>query len=55
MSEDETRMYRPSEKVPESGIHDCTCGESHQAFTSADVKGHTFPPRPTVAPASDGT
>lgn len=44
---DETRMYRPGETVPESGIYECTCGKSHQAFTSTDVKGHTFPPPPS--------
>jgi hypothetical protein len=46
MGDDATRMFRPGERVPESGIYECTCGESHRAFTSTDVKGHTFPPPP---------
>jgi hypothetical protein len=46
MSDKETRMFRPGETVPESGIYICTCGDDHLAFTSTDVKGHTFPPPP---------
>ncbi|MEU4094485.1 hypothetical protein [Streptomyces sp. NPDC026673] len=43
---DETvRMHRPGEKVPVSGIYECTCGNGHR-FTSTDVHGHTFPPVP---------
>ncbi|SNT34616.1 hypothetical protein SAMN05216252_121136 [Actinacidiphila glaucinigra] len=40
-----TRMHRPGEKVPASGIYECTCGQGHR-FTSTDVLGHTFPPVP---------
>ncbi|MDK1348957.1 hypothetical protein QNO09_38055 [Streptomyces sp. 378] len=36
--------YRPGEKVPESGIYQCDCGQSHEYST--DVKGHPFPPLP---------
>lgn len=28
--------------VPESGIYECDCGQSHEYST--DVKGHRFPP-----------
>lgn len=30
--------------VPESGIYECDCGQSHEYST--DVKGHRFPPAP---------
>ncbi|WUH72026.1 hypothetical protein OHB13_37915 (plasmid) [Streptomyces sp. NBC_00440] len=42
-----TRTFRPGEKVPVSGIYECTCGQEHRAFTSTDVRGHTFPPPPS--------
>jgi hypothetical protein len=40
------QMFRPGEKVPQSGTYECTCGQSHQVFTSTDVRGHAFPPPP---------
>ncbi|MDX2705049.1 hypothetical protein ACFYYN_41810 [Streptomyces sp. NPDC001902] len=42
-----TRMHRPGEKVPASGIYECTCGQGHRfTITSTNVQGHTFPPVP---------
>jgi len=42
--DEKTRMHRPGEKVPVSGIYECTCGKHH--LMSTDVKGHIFPPVP---------
>ncbi|MEU0118648.1 hypothetical protein ABZ137_34440 [Streptomyces bobili] len=36
------QIYHPGEVVPESGIYECDCGQSHEYST--DVKGHRFPP-----------
>jgi hypothetical protein len=43
------RTHRPGEKVPVSGVYECTCGKSHR-FTTTDVRGHTFPPVPAGCP-----
>ncbi|TQJ85264.1 hypothetical protein [Streptomyces sp. SLBN-31] len=36
------QIYHPGEVVPQSGIYECDCGQSHEYST--DVKGHRFPP-----------
>ncbi|MFE9674684.1 hypothetical protein ACFYO5_11290 [Streptomyces sp. NPDC006259] len=36
------QVYHPGEVVPQSGIYQCDCGQSHEYST--DVKGHRFPP-----------
>lgn len=45
--DESTRIRRPGEKIPASGIYECTCGQGHR-FTSTDVQGHSFPPVPQV-------
>ncbi|MEV5567895.1 hypothetical protein AB0L54_34330 [Streptomyces sp. NPDC052196] len=42
MSENDERVYRPGEIVPESGIYECECAGHHRYST--DVRGHRFPP-----------
>ncbi|ELS50830.1 hypothetical protein [Streptomyces viridochromogenes] len=44
MSDESDSVHRPGEIVPESGIYECDCGQSHGYST--DVKGHRFPPLP---------
>lgn len=44
MSDDSSTGFPPGEIVPDSGIHECDCGQRHQYST--DVKGHRFPPLP---------
>ena len=38
------------ETVPESGIYECTCGESHRAFTSTDGREGPHLPAPAGGP-----
>ncbi|MFT9474773.1 hypothetical protein [Streptomyces sp. 11-1-2] len=44
MSDENGTVHHPGEIVPESGIYECNCGDSHEYST--DVKGHRFPPLP---------
>ncbi|MGW7488247.1 hypothetical protein [Streptomyces sp. NPDC054786] len=44
------QTFHPGETVPQSGIHECDCGQSHRWNTSTNVKNHTFPPLPEDCP-----
>ncbi|MFG2833333.1 hypothetical protein ACGFWI_38945 [Streptomyces sp. NPDC048434] len=45
MSE-KAQTFHPGETVPQSGIYECNCGQSHRWDASTNVKNHTFPPLP---------